>query len=114
MEKGFSIEQSRTRWKEIAEYIKAGTGRTTRHAVRHFGVSYRTVQNACNAHGVTPRQAPVSTLEILAQILNTTLSYEHIGAERGISKQAVHDVAKRATKAGIVLPSRSKRRQETK
>ena len=110
MEQGFSIAQSRARWAEIAAYIQAGTGRTTRHAVRHFHVSDRTVQNACNANGVTPGRIQVSTLEIIGELLNTPKTYEQIGDERGISKQAVADVAKRATKAGIRLPSRSDKR----
>lgn len=122
MHKGMTLEQCRERHRQIAGYVEGG--HTIRDACREFQVSSSTVRDACFTNDVTvprlnaktepvPRISAVaaSTLEIIAALQNTAMSYERIGQDRGISRQAVRNVAERASKAGIRMPSRSRKQE---
>lgn len=126
MEKGLSIQEHRTRWKLIADYVEADELGTAQGAMQHFGVSYATVRDACYMHRVTiirrnstaepePRigAVTVKALTMVARLLDPALTVREIAAEFNLTTQAVYDAENRARRAGIRFPGRD-RKQETK
>ena len=101
------VTGARERRRAIAEAV-AARGLTIPEAVSRLRVSERTVRDACEEHGVTPRFAgrgPTAdlTYTILARLINTPDGQTVIAETLGISPQRVNQVASKARAAGIRL-----------
>ena len=113
--------EHRARWKQIADFIAADSNRTCCDAMKEFDLSAPTIRDACYLHNVQlPRKnaahktqphvgkVTAKALTIVARLLDPSLTIGQIADEFEVTTQAVYDAARRATAAGIVLPSRSK------
>lgn len=95
------VEQAKCRV-VIADFI--ASSHSVAEAMEEFSVSRSTIMSAAKAAGVTVDPVSVisySTYRIIASLINTDYSYEHIAGERGITRQRVAQIADAAYEAGI-------------
>ena len=96
------------RRREIAAYCRT---HSLDEAAREFGVCQGKVRVACSEHGVTPLRdsAPHvrdGHLQLIAELLKSRSSYASIARRRGLTRQAVAQLASRCDAAGIPVAAR--------
>lgn len=94
------------RRKKIATYCRT---HTSAEASAEFGVSETLVLAACRANNVKPPRVILghTNLELVGALcMRKGVTYADLAAEYGISRQAVHNLAKRCREAGIPVMAR--------
>lgn len=106
--KSLTHAERAARRKRIAEFCRS---HSVHAAALEFGVTPSLIRAACAEAGVPcTRDADVKgagrTIDVVAALLNSTVSYATIAERHRLTRQSVHGIAARCVEAGIKIRPR--------